>query len=556
MKHFFIPYIYILFSFFFLNKLHAQEKKSYSLEITSITDFEKEVLRKINYKKKFKSKDNLLNEIKSTIIFLQKEGYYTLIKDSISITKKKHTTYLSLGPKTIKAIVKIPSTKELQFLNNTYNIENNNLKLEINQLNTFINTINKHLEKEGFSFSKVKLINTNIKNNILHSNLTVSQLHKRVIDSIIIKGYNNFPKNFKTHFYNIKKKKPFNNDNIEKLSKQTQQLKFAKEFKKPEVLFSKDSTLLYMYLKKQKANSFDGLINFSSKKEKKGISFNGYLDLNLINTFNTGEKISIKWKNNGNDKQFFKFNVLAPYIFNSKITSKAEFNLYRNDSTYTNSNIDLGFSFPINPKTHIGLIMNSETSNYLLETSTNVNIADFDRKMIGSFLSYNSLKENQFNIYSQILYGNRHSSQKSTRQFKINLNSSILIKLNKKLQLFLKNTLGYLNSKNQLENELFRIGGQNSIRGFDEQSILTHQYTFFNSEFRFSGKNASYFYNIFDVGTIKNLNTNQNLYSFGIGYKRITKDNSLNINYVIGKKSDNSFNLNTSKIGIEILTFF
>ena len=124
------------------------------------------------------------------------------------------------------------------------------------------------------------------------------------------------------------------------------------------------------------------------------------------------------------------------------------------------------------------------------------------------------------------------------------------------LFLFLKNSSGHLSSKNYLQNELYRIGGTRSIRGFDEQSIFTSTYSFINSEFRLSTQEKSHLYTVFDFGFFKNQRKRKNIFSVGLGYVFKTKRNLLDISYVIGKHPETSLNANNSKISIKILTFF
>ena len=63
-------------------------------------------------------------------------------------------------------------------------------------------------------------------------------------------------------------------------------LGFVTTTKPPEILFKEDSTSVYFYLKKLKNNNFDGILGFSSGEENKGLTFNGYINLELNNNLN------------------------------------------------------------------------------------------------------------------------------------------------------------------------------------------------------------------------------------------------------------------------------
>ena len=274
------------------------------------------------------------------------------------------------------------------------------------------------------SFSKTNLLNITIKEDILYADLHIEQSKSRVIDSVIVKDYENFPRKHIKHFYNLNKKPIFNQKKLITVSNQTKLLKFATELKPPEVLFSKDSTILYLYLKKTNANNFDGLINFSPKENKKGVSFNGYLDLRLINIFNFGEELSINWKNTGEDKQFFKINTKAPYLFDTKVISEVSFSIYKQDSTFLNSETAIQFSLPINYRTSAGIVYSFEKSEDLSTQASTHNIVGFNKNSIGVQLNYNSFHRNEFNFKAESSFNKRKTLTENISQYRINLHYS------------------------------------------------------------------------------------------------------------------------------------
>ena len=68
-------------------------------------------------------------------------------------------------------------------------------------------------------------------------------------------------------------------------------------------------------------------------------------------------------------------------------------------------------------------------------------------------------------------------------------------------------------------NELFRIGGYNSFRGFNEQSLFTDFYAFGGVEYRYLVSNQSIFDVFGQLANVRNssLKTTSKLYSFGLG---------------------------------------
>ena len=288
------PYIYIIF--FLLNNLvlFSQNTEKFQLKITSIQKNEDTYISSVNYKKKFISEEKIKSELENVVGFLKSEGFFSILIDSVQIKDKKHIAFLNLGQQLTKAIIQIPKKTDGTLFNQK--IINQKIEINIKQLSTFLEKLSIASEKKGKGFSQFSLTNTRIHKNTLYTKLLVKETTTRKLDSIIVKGYSDFPTTFIKHFYKIKKGSPLNKNLVQSIAQKNNTLTFAKQIKKPEILFSKDSTLLYIYLKKTTKNSFDGMLSFSSDENNKGIRLNGYIDASLMNVFNFGEEININWK--------------------------------------------------------------------------------------------------------------------------------------------------------------------------------------------------------------------------------------------------------------------
>ena len=374
-------------------------------------------------------------------------------------------------------------------------------------LDEFTNQLLEKIDRKGKSFSEISYINPIIKNDTLIIELTISDSSNRTIDKVIVRGYNAFPEKFISNYFLINTKTVFSKQKLKTISTLTNRLDFIKENKAPEVLFKKDSTHLYLFFDKLGTSSFDGIVNFSSKENGKGLLLNGNLDLKLNNAFNSGEKFEIIWNKVSDEKTDFKINSYVPYLFNSKFSTTLEFNLYRQDSTFINTSFKLNTDYSINQRSHASLLYSSENSNYLLNTSDN-ELASYSNYFIG--LGYQMNKLSTSNLYDfnnginlNLIIGKRKTSLESINQLKLHFSAFANLQINDKGYLAIKNESGLLSSKNYLLNELFRIGGANSIRGYNEQSIFTNGYSYSNIEFRYLLDRSSYLYSITDFGSLQ-----------------------------------------------------
>ncbi|MCL7763699.1 hypothetical protein MPF19_09760 [Polaribacter sp. Z014] len=547
-------YIYILLTLYSINGIFAQE---FTLDLTSKNKIEKKVLNKIDYLKLHKDTITINKEIVRVTEYLKNIGYFTSNIESIKKAKNKYIISINLNKKIENAIISINQTTKNYLKTSTE--KENTVTIPIEKLSSTLSNISKKLDKEGKSFSTVQLKNIIIKDKTLFADLIINPSKKRTINKVIIKGYANFPKSYLKNYFNIKPSSVFNQTKIKEISEATKSLDFIKEIKSPEILFTKDSTLLYMYLRKHPNNSFDGIVSFASK-ENGDVLFNGNIDIQLNNILNTGEKFGLFWNSIGEEKQELKLSTQIPYIFNSKFSPEMAFNIYKQDSTFLNSKFDARIAYHINSKSELSFTYNSETSENLKENLIN-NIESYSNYFLGFQFKYNVPKNdfflnNKFYVDLNPSYGKRTTDKNTTNQFKIESTISYLWDLNIRNSIFIKNKTGYLNSDTFIDNELFRIGGANSIRGFNEQSIFTNNYTYFNIEYRYLTSKKSYLYTLTDLGRIKLNSKNENLLGLGLGYLFNTNNSQINLNVSVGKTNQQNIDYKNIKLIINWKNYF
>ena len=551
----FIPYRYILFLSCFSHLTFGQKNE---LILVTKDTIQNRIVSEIYHTKKHLQKKDALDEIDRILQQVKKRGFFTARIDSISKTNKELIAYLDLGKKINEIII---VTKK----DNTNGIIDSgidSIKIKTREFSDLTNQLLKQIDRKGNSFSEITYVNPLLKNDTLFLEMKISNSSSRKIDKVITRGYEDFPKKFITKYFLIDKNTVFSKKKLNQVSALSNKLDFIKEKKAPEVLFKKDSTHLYLFLDKIGTSSFDGLVNFSSKENGKGLLLNGNLDLKLNNTFNTGEKFEIIWNKVSDEKTDFKINSYVPYILNSKFSTTLEFYLYRQDSTFINTNFELKTDYSINQKSHASILYSSEKSNYLLDISNN-DLASYSNYFIG--LGYELKKSSTSNLYKyknglnlNLTIGKRKTDTESINQLKFHFSAFANVQINNRGYLNIKNESGLLTSRNYLLNELFRIGGANSIRGYNEQSIFTNGYSYSNIEFRYSLDTSSYLYSITDLGGYKENTTNKikKLLGIGAGYQFRISNNLVNLGYVISTNSSTNAKLNSSRLVVRWTSFF
>jgi len=560
LKTFYTPYIFIVFFLFITVFSNAQ---SLELNLKSTSKTNTNILKNIDYKRLQDSKSDLLDEINNIKIKLAYQGFFNTKLDSIVLSGNRYTAYLNLG-RPIKSInIKYNTLISLKILKKYTTVYNDSsFTIKFKYIEPLLNNLSNNFETQGRSFTQLKLKNISFKNGMASADLAISKTEQRRITEIVLKNYKNFPKTFLRYYLNIKKNDIFNKAKIKNVSRRIKYLNFVTEIKPAEVLFTKNKTNLYLYLKKTKINTVDGLLGFSSKENGQGLLFNGYLNLNLVNTFNTGETLSLLFKNNGLSQQKFNIGANLPYIFKTKITLNAYLNIYKQDSSYVNINSNFVIQYPINYNNNIGLSINNRSSVNLLTNNTG-NIVSYNTAFFGLNFNHNLLSNDLnfdkiLSLQANVSIGTKKTGNTKTKQYILNLTASYILPFNYKNAIFFKNNSAFLSSKSYLTNELFRLGGYNSIRGFKEESIFASKYSILNIEYRHKTNKASYLYSITDFGVIINpfLPKKLNLYSFGIGYKFLAKMGIVNLSYVLGKSGNQPLKIKNSLLNINIKSKF
>ncbi|MFH6937442.1 ShlB/FhaC/HecB family hemolysin secretion/activation protein [Flavobacterium sp. FlaQc-30] len=541
---------FILIFFFSLSfSCYAQ---NFHLTINGLNPAETQVIDSTNYSKTHKNTKFLLDEIKITSQKLSRKGY--IDNQATTTTKTNDSTYNTL------IILKKQITSihlNIKSINSIFNLEtkkNDNIIIPYNEIENYLSKITVDAEKQGYALSKLKLENIRRKNQIIYSDLKFESEKKRVINSIIIKYQNTTKTDYfpKGHLKQLNKKythKTFNQETLKELYTDINNYEFLNQTKYPEILFTNDSTKIYSYIEKRKANTFDGYIGFSNEENKK-IRLNGYLDITLLNTLHSGEQFSLYWKSDGNQQQSFNTKIEIPYIFQSPLGIKAQLNIFKQDSTFQNTktSIDLGYYLKYNSKIYLGY-QATESSN--IQNTNDSTISDYKNSFTTLTFDYtenndsNDLFYKKANIYSTIGFGKRNTSNstlstKTTPQLLLNLNLSYNFEINKKNFFFTNLQSQYLKSKNYITNELFRFGGLKSIRGFAENSLQGNNINLLLTEYRFLTSQNLYIHSILDYGLYqdqtnpaspKKINT---LFSAGLGLGLLTKNGLLKITIANG----------------------
>ncbi|MDI9308901.1 MAG: hypothetical protein QM535_01700 [Limnohabitans sp.] len=526
------------------------------LKIDSDNSNEKKIIDSISYKKIFDNTKAIEIEIEEFSQKIMQLGYLSVNKSkTIKLNDSTFVSTFDFGNRINAIHIYIGENfKTLQLQKETQTIA-------INKVESFMDNCLKILEKKGYSLSRIKLKNFKSLNNQLFADLDLNIEKKRTLDNIIINGYQKFPASHTKNLKRLYKNKIFNQETLKKLSIDVDKFRFSKQIKFPEILFTKDSTQVFIYLEKSKANSFDGFIGFNNNENK--FTLTGYLDLKLINILNSGEKLNLYWKSDKNKQNTFDANIELPYIFKSRFGIKAQLNIFKQDSTFQNAKtaIELGHFFNYNTRVYLGY-QTTESSD--IQNKNNNSLSDYNNEFLTGLFEYKANKIDDYlfpektDINIKIGFGTRNTSLDSNKQLFANINLSHNFYINQKNIINLRSQNFYLQSNEYLINELYRFGGINSIRGFNENSIQANFFSSILTEYRYVFNPSFYIHSIIDYGQFqdKSSNNKNSLTGLGFGFGFQTKNGLFNLVYANGNTKNQEIKLSNSIVHISLKAFF
>ena len=534
------------------NFVYSQQ---YILEFKNTTESEKKT-------KKYKSYKDLILAIEDTLVLIKKQGFYDAKVNSL-IRKDSFNYEVILNKNQMVEYIEISNKSE--FDENIVKILNKYTEdgklIRFKQIESVTKEITEILSEGGYPFGKVGFINYELVNpSTIKLEMEIQYGSKRNIDKVIVKGYENFPKNFIKNIFKPGKSNSLDVDKALSLANKIDKTGFARNIKDPEILFTKDSSSLYLYIDKIRRNTFDGFLSFDTDENSGRINIEGYAKINLINTFNGGEKINFDFRSQKNQDRSLNSDVYIPYVFGTPLNLKYGLNLIQKDSSYTSNEnlIDIDMIFG-NIRSGLGLQTNKSTSEEAIE-----NVENFKSKLINVFSEYIILDNSDqlipelFKISLRYGSGLKEQSGEKTNFSKYSVELHRKFNLSSKFKLQSSITRRKINSKNLVNNELLRFGGYNSIRGYDENSIFTDGYTLLKTSLNYYLNDTIYIYTIFDLANYSNeiLDLDEDIYSGGLGFSSRTENGIISISYSKGNSWGNSFNLKNAKINVIFITFF
>lgn len=587
-----------LMLFIFLFSFSAFANDSLSLRIHIIDESQQAILNNIDYQASHTQILTIEKTLQKVVTTLQEQAFLTASIDSISRNDNDFEAFLYIGEKYYWASLNTAEIDELLLAKIGYRTKDfQNKVVNYSIIVELKNKILDYCENNGYPFAAVNLSHITIDKDKIKANLVLNKGPLILINSIeLVAPFPNLSIGFLENYLGIKAGDLYSERKIKAIRKRLQELSFVKERQNVRVLFVGNSAKIYLFLDKQKASQFDFLIGFLPQNEETGrLTLTGNVQLNFQNILGKGELIDVKWQQLRPLTPQLDLRLAYPYILNLPLGADVDFHLYRRDTTYIDINSNIGIQYLFEGGNYIKAFVDNFQTNLLsINEQQIINTRQLPRTLDVSNTTFGLEWQQQnldyrFNPRSglsfqlragagikQIEKSNLIASLSDTTFDYLTLydniqTQSVQLRLQSKLDYFFplgqRGTLkigiqsgGVFTQDSIYQNELYRIGGNRILRGFDEESIFSSLYAIATVEGRLlTGQNA-YLFSFFDFGYTQNKSVGQNIsdfpFGFGLGMTLDIGAGVLTFSVATGRQLNNPLNFQATKIHIGFINFF
>ena len=559
--------------------------KSQAIKLFYISD--QTIPQEIDLPLKAKDSLTMITLLKTPVKQLREASYLTASIDRITIKKDSAIIKLHIGAtykwsRLERGNISDEALGKSNFSDRLFFNKPFNAKESVSLLNSLV----RFYENHGYPFCQIKLTNSIIANDEITAVLNVEKGPKYVIDSIIIEGDANIGNQYLFNYLGIEPGDIYNNSLVNEVGSRINEIPFLTQTQPFEVQFFKDKSKLILYLDKKSASRFDGILGLLTNEETGKIEFTGNLELNLKNAIGKGESFDLEWRKLIGSTQNLNIHFNLPFIFKTPFGLDAKFALYKRDTLFLDIQNRLGIQYILKGYDNIQLYLQRNSSRRLGDGITSsINslppFADYNALLYGisyykEKLNYRFNPRKGFQFSGDFSVGTKKISTiaslielnpmiydntplKSTL-FSGKLDASLYLPLGKRSTIKLRNQTAAIYNDALFENELNRIGGIKTLRGFDEESIFTNLYTIGTAEYRFILERNSSIFLFTDIAyyekDVESEKTSDNPIGFGAGINFQTGAGIFSINYAIGRQFNNPIDFRAAKIHFGFVNFF
>ena len=454
----------------------------------------------------------------------------------------------------------------------------------------------KNASNMGYPFTKL-VVHTDslVSDSILVLNIKSFQMDRMTFAKPKIEGNLRISNYFIQRITNINQGSLFSLKKLEQADEKLRKVAFismAKPFQWS--VYSRKCTPIW-YLNKKSTSKGEFILGLVPKNEgvSNKLTLTGLASLELQNALAQGEKIQMFYRQLPSGTRELKLDLDWPYIGFTSMGAVGSLYLFKRDTSFSELGTSVGLTFDLSETLKLKGTYQYKTSAILtinkvqiLNTLRLPSYTDFKLNGLGLELDLNrldyifnpkkgiaaSLKlsggikiiEKNQSVSSLIDPEGRpmeylyDSILLNAQQYQAQVVLKYFVPISKNYILHVLSHSGYIYSNAPIfDNEKFRLGGNLSIRGFEEQRFLTNSFSYLTMENRWiTGQNSHFFAGV-DYGWL-DLDGPNKKWTLGLslGTRFDTKAGIFTLSYAMGRVKEERWSLKNGKVHIGYAAIF
>lgn len=561
----------VLLSFLLFFGFGIYSQKNYSM-IFSTLEYQK---IKKNIPTKFKDSTAANNYLREFQLFSVKKGYLLASIDSLRYSNAQVDVNFVAGPQ-LKEIELIFSEETKFFLKRHTRIAEKTLsKLPFSpsELNRVLKEIYRSASSNGYPFAKVFLDEIDYHEAKTSARLNMNLGNKYIFTKLTIKGDSSISEPFISSLLNIKIGDLYDESKLKDISNKIKQLNFVKELKPHELLFTKEGVEVFLYLNSTPVSSVNGAIGLQPNTVTKKLGLTGDLSLKLLNILRRGESLNLNWRSIQTQTQSLDAKLNYPFLFKTPFGIDGQFHLYKRDSSFLELKSTVGVQYFLSGGSYVKAFYQNSSSSVLSGGKNNTSFTNLTSVSTNAYglslfkrqMDYLPNPSKGFSLIAEIAIGTRKKiavdtlpEVKSTT-YKSLVQFDWFIPITRRNVVHFSTITQFYIAPEIYQNEVFRFGGQTSLRGFNEEEIYATTQSMLSVEYRFLLDRNSHLFAFFDKAFYENTASsylNDQPYGFGLGFSFGTNIGIFSISYALGKQFDNPILMRNGKVHFGYIAYF
>ncbi|MEM9549473.1 MAG: BamA/TamA family outer membrane protein [Bacteroidota bacterium] len=553
-----------------------------------------------SYNQILEAKDSLQfrSLIQTELFALWSQGYLLARLDTIAkSSENKFKALITIGEQYKFGEVQI-SERDLAMVNaaGLKNVRWKDKFLSSSLVAEYSETLLTYLENNGYPFANIHLDSTIISSGIVNSTLKVSRNKYVPFDSLAIQGNVDIRSSYMSRYLNIKVDNPYDRSKINEIEKRINDLTFVELDSTPIIKFTNNKAQIQLFLRPKKASRFDFLIGVlpSTENGQRRFSIIGDFTGEMYNKLGQGEYIYANVQSRP-ETRILDVRFSYPYVLNLPLGIDLKGGIFFNEQfreTVWNAGIlyqfDGGSSLKASWNNKTSRLIDVDTTSILLNKRlpNQLDIAyngggleyvyrnldyrfnptrGWEATLSGTVGLKKIIRNNRIEELSrpEIDFNEAYDTLKlNTLQTEARLSAALYIPAFgvSTVKLGIEGGLQY-NEEQIYENELYRIGGNALLRGFDELSVLTSTYLVNTFEFRLLlDRNSFLSFPFIDYGVTRVMIDEQEqwdtTFSVGMGINFSTPAGIFNVSFAAGRRLNNPLDFGNTKIHFGYVSLF